>query len=380
MILASSRTAIFSLVAAAGALHAADPLLPDTAPAPVRPGMHLLWSDEFDREGPADPAVWSHENGFVRNQELQWYQPANAACKGGVLRIEGRKERVPNPKYVAGSTDWKTSRQYAEYTSSSITSSGRKTWQFGHIAVRARLDAQAGSWPAIWTLGSRGEWPSNGEVDLMEFYQVGGVPTILANLAWGTATRWQAKWNSKTRAYSTFTAKDPDWARKFHLWTMDWTRDSIVLRLDGAVMNAASLAGTKNADGTNPFQDRSQYILLNLAMGGNGGDPSRARFPMLYEVDYVRVYQNGPVGTSARDESSDWSIRPRAGTPGLFVATRSGSEVPAHLEVFDPGGRQVASLEFATESVHLDFRAKARGVYLVRLHEGGTVRSTTVVR
>lgn len=105
------------------------------------------------RIGNPDPKFWSSESGFARNEELQWYQSRNAACKNGVLRIERRKERVRNPNYSAGSSSWKTNRQYAEYTSSSITTSGRKTWQFGRVEVRARLDAQMGSWPAIWTFG-----------------------------------------------------------------------------------------------------------------------------------------------------------------------------------------------------------------------------------
>ena len=33
----------------------------------------LVWSDEFDVEG--EPSTeWSYESGFVRNEELQWYQ------------------------------------------------------------------------------------------------------------------------------------------------------------------------------------------------------------------------------------------------------------------------------------------------------------------
>ena len=41
----------------------------------------------------------------------------------------------------------------------------------------------------------------------------------------------------------------------------------------------------------NPF-DKPQYILLNLAMGGdNGGEIDDASLPIRYEEDYVRVYQ-----------------------------------------------------------------------------------------
>ena len=35
----------------------------------------MVWHDEFNQNGPPDPANWGYERGFVRNQELQWYQP-----------------------------------------------------------------------------------------------------------------------------------------------------------------------------------------------------------------------------------------------------------------------------------------------------------------
>jgi hypothetical protein len=38
----------------------------------------LTWADEFDQSGRPNPQNWTYENGFVRNEELQWYQPQNA--------------------------------------------------------------------------------------------------------------------------------------------------------------------------------------------------------------------------------------------------------------------------------------------------------------
>lgn len=368
----ASSAALLALLCAALA-SAADPMLPDTDAPPARAGMKLFWNDEFASDGRPDPRFWSSESGFARNEELQWYQSQNAICQGGVLRIEGRKERTKNPNYSAGSSSWKTNRQYAEYTSSSITTSGRKTWQFGRVEVRARLDAQMGSWPAIWTLGARGEWPSNGEVDIMEFYPSGTTPLFHANLAWGTATRWQAAWNSKTKTLSSFTSKDPDWTKKFHVWTMDWTKDSIILSLDNTVMNAASLANTKNNDGTNPFQDRPQYILLNLAIGSNGGSPANAKFPMVYEVDYVRVYQTGSSSISDRLAAKDWKIAPIPGTPGRFLLTQS-VDPEAHWEIRDATGRLVLEHQ-AGDAIHVDLGGEPSGVYIARLrtHAGSAV-------
>jgi beta-glucanase (GH16 family) len=248
-------------------------------------GYKLVWSDEFDVDGRPNTANWRYENGFVRNEEDQWYQPDNATVQGGVLVIEARREQKLNPNYQAGSTDWKRNRQYAEYTSSSLITSGLRSWQYGRFEMRGRIDTRAGMWPAWWTLGNSGEWPSNGEIDIMEFYN----GRVLANVACGTSTRYTAKWDSVTKAISSFN--DPQWSSKFHVWRMDWDDTKIDLYLDDALMNTSNLSDMLNADGTSPFKQPA-YMILNLAIGGqNGGDPTNTTFPARYEIDYVRVFQ-----------------------------------------------------------------------------------------
>jgi beta-glucanase (GH16 family) len=252
--------------------------------------MTLVWHDEFNNTGKPDSTSWIYENGFVRNLELQWYRSENANCAGGVLLIEGKREKVRNPGYVSGSSDWRKERQFAEYTSASILTQNHRQWLFGRFEIRARIDTTTGSWPAIWTLGVSKPWPSNGEIDIMEFYRIKGVPTILANFAWASAARGVAKWDDLKKPLSDFTSAVPDWTKKFHVWRMDWTKDSIALYLDNKILNSTAVSETVNPDGFNPFL-QPHFILLNLALGGNGGDPSKSLFPIRYEVDYVRVYQ-----------------------------------------------------------------------------------------
>ena len=124
----------------------------------------------------------------------------------------------------------------------------------------------------------------------MEFYRVKGLPTILANVAWGTEKRNVAKWHTERIPFTKFRTSDPKWSKKFHVWRMDWTPEFIKLYLDDELLNTTMLSETINSDGSNPFT-KPQYLLLNLAIGGNGGDPARAKYPIKYEVDYVRVYQ-----------------------------------------------------------------------------------------
>lgn len=275
-----------------GIAQAAPTTAPQAMPkenlAAVAPlGMKLVWADEFDRDGAPDPAKWNFEQGFVRNEEAQWYQSDNAVIKDGHLIIEARREIKPNPNYEAGSSNWRRNRPHIEYTSSCLTTSGKAAWKYGHFEMRARIDTRSGLWPAFWTVGQSGEWPAGGEIDIMEFYR----GHLLANIAWGTNKRWNAKWNSKSKAITEFG--DPDWSQKFHVWTMDWNENSLTLAVDGLVLNTQDLSHTFNGDaeGKNPFH-APQFLLLNLAVGGqNGGDPTGTQFPARFEIDYVRVYQ-----------------------------------------------------------------------------------------
>lgn len=254
----------------------------------------LVWSDEFNVEGKPDSAFWSFENGFARNEEAQWYSPNNASCKNGVLVIEARLEDVINPDYKEGSSDWRNSRDKAVITSSSIRTMGKKEFTYGRLEVRAKIPVEGGAWPAIWTLGSNMEWPSCGEIDIMEYYRIKEVPHILANAAWGSDKRYTAVWNTKTVPFTYFTDKNKDWASEFHLWRMDWDEQAIKLYLDDELINEIPLSTTANGklgEGKNPFM-QPHYILLNLAIGGiNGGKINMEAFPMRYEIDYVRLYQ-----------------------------------------------------------------------------------------
>jgi len=271
---------------------------PTTKYAPVASyeGYSLVWHDEFDNDGlPSND--WTFEQGFQRNEELQWYQDKNATVYDGCLVIEGRKEQVVNPNYAESSGDWKLNRKYAEYTSSSVTTQNSFSFHFGRIEVRAKIPTATGSWPAIWLLGNQWEWPNNGEVDILEYYIKNGRPSILANACWGDKGLWQAVWNESVTPFSHFTGNDKDWAKKFHVWRMDWDENYMSIYVDGELLNKIDLSTTYNKgyddNYENPFTSNvmKHYIILNLAIGSNGGTPDISKFPLRYNVDYVRVYQ-----------------------------------------------------------------------------------------
>jgi len=246
----------------------------------------LIWSDEFDKNGSPDTLNWRYEKGFVRNEELQWYQPENARCENGLLIIEAKREEKPNPMYAEGSTDWRRNRQTIQYTSSCLITREKKTWLYGRFEMRAKIDISPGMWPAWWTLGIEKRWPANGEIDIMEYYR----GMLLANIAC-LGNNAKAEWYSNR--FPTDSLGGNKWASQFHVWRMDWTVEYIALYVDNQLLNKVNVDQLVNKDGSgfNPFK-QPHYLLVNLAIGGqNGGDPQQTSFPRKLEVDYIRVYQ-----------------------------------------------------------------------------------------
>jgi beta-glucanase (GH16 family) len=253
---------------------------PVDAPA----GWELAWHDEFERAPCPPPWRWSYEHGFVRNEEDQWYQPANAFCERGALVLEARRVEVTNPFYVPGSRDWRLNREQATYTSASILS--KRSFTYGRFEVRARIDPRAGSWPTFWTLGSERDWPQGGEVDVMEYY----TGMVRANVC--KPLRRRCRWSIARRSPDRL---GKGWAERFHVAAMEWNSRWIDLFLDGERVNRFAVADAVRPGQPNPYVDTPQNLMLSQAIGGeNGGDPEGTEFPVRFEVDYVRVFRRAP--------------------------------------------------------------------------------------
>lgn len=128
---------------------------------------------------------------------------------------------------------------------------------------------------------------------------VAGVPHVHANVCWGSNSRWNAVWNSQKVPFSEIKGNNSRWEEQFHVWRMDWDENVMNLYLDDRLLNSIDLNQTWNGSpwdlpdgkGINPFRNHPHYIILNLAIGSNGGTPDLSAFPLSYEVDYVRYYK-----------------------------------------------------------------------------------------
>jgi beta-glucanase (GH16 family) len=216
-----------------------------------------------------------YEEGFVRNGESQYYtreRLENARVENGMLVIECRKEHF-QPAHHAP----------VEYTSASLTTLNKASWQYGRIEVRAKLPEGKGVWPAIWTLGAnekKAGWPACGEIDIMEF------------VGWETNNIHGTVHYSVDGRHAhdgcTYGTRRP--SDDFHIYALEWNADRIDFYFDTNKYHTVFIDKAGHGD-DNPFR-KPHYLLLNFALGGDWGRAiDDAILPQKYLIDYVRIYQ-----------------------------------------------------------------------------------------
>jgi len=234
----------------------------------------LVWADEFDYSGLPNPEYWGYEEGYVRNNEVQYY-------------VAGRLEnsRVENGRLII--TALNDNFEGLGITSASIKTQHKIDLHYGRVEVRAKLPVGKGAWPAIWTLGVNREevgWPGCGEIDIMEW--LGWMP----NFIWGSLYTTKVNGTVSPRLSRYIVRSPNNVSTQFHTYAMEWDSTQIRMFFDDKNYKTYRKSGMSITEWS-PFT-KPHYLLLNLAMGGNsGGKIDLNQFPFVYEIDYVRYYQ-----------------------------------------------------------------------------------------
>ena len=238
--------------------------------------MELVFSDEFDGTE-LDDSKWTHETGGHGwgNSELQYYTDGdNTSVEDGKLKITAKKE------YYSGKF----------YTSSRIN--GKEDFTYGRLEFSAKVpDYKAkGVWPAGWMLGTAikqgTSWPLCGEIDIMEY--VSRRPNYFFQ-----TIHTESNNHSSGTQIGTGDLFLSDIEESYHVYGILWTPKSLKFYLDTPDNVQLTFNKTVGAGvSTWPF-DKPFYFLFNQAVGGSfGGDVDDSALPSVFEIDYVRVYQN----------------------------------------------------------------------------------------
>lgn len=144
-----------------------------------------------------------------------------------------------------------------DFVSGRLETNGKFKFKYGTAAVRAKLSAGPGLWPAFWALGTA-RWPDTGEIDILE---------NVGESRWTNFAMHGPGYSGDTPLTSRATFAPTNDITAWHIYSVDWTADELVFRVDGFEKYRVTRA-TVSRYGAWAFDDE-KYLLLNLALGGS---------------------------------------------------------------------------------------------------------------
>src|SRR6478736_7614032 len=204
-----------------------------------------------------DRTKWNVEiSGNTYNNEQQAYVdsdatiffssgPEAAGAHNGALIVKG----LYQGGYVS-----KEGKSY-DFLSGRMNTRGKVEFVNGTAAARIKLTEGPGLWPAFWALGS-GRWPDTGEIDIMEY---------VGEHDWTSVALHGPGYSGNTPLVSKAYFKPNLDVTQWHVYSVDWTQESLVFKFDGNITYTATRAMIEKY-GRWAF-DKPKFLILNLALG-----------------------------------------------------------------------------------------------------------------
>jgi len=243
----------------------------------------LFWNDEFTGTE-LDATKWNVGDGKTDNS---YRVPKNVKVDNGVLILSARRENYKD----------------RPYTTSSVTTARKFSFQYGRLEFRARLTYGQGLHPALWTMGDSYlttsdelGWPVCGEIDVMEMtgrgsesekYTQKANSITTHNLHWGPNR--DEHYALSDRMFNDHRLEDGVVADSYHIYAIEWDENSIKFFFDDELLNEISLDDPTMG---NAFR-QPHWLIMDISL--YKWEPEcvddTTPFPQSMYVDYVRVYK-----------------------------------------------------------------------------------------
>jgi beta-glucanase (GH16 family) len=297
------------------------------------------WSDEFNATvsgTPPDPSKWTFDAGGDGwgNRELEVYcvtgsatpAPCNITQPNAFQDGHGHLiiQAVRTSSDPAPSGTW---------TSARLKTLGLQDFQYGRLESCMKLPVGAGLWPAFWMLGTHGEWPTGGEMDIMENVPAtggagGGLgPTVIESTIHGPSTAQKGIYSLAADFTLPNGKRIDDADPSCHVYGAIWSPFMVQIYVDDWRKPFFIRTASDVPPGGRWIFNAPFYFIMNLAVGGEWPGPpdDTTPSPSKVVVDYVRVYkpsnENGP-GMSASPISMKGGS---TGSTALRLTSLSGS-------------------------------------------------------
>jgi beta-glucanase (GH16 family) len=331
---------------------------------------NLVWGDEFDGNGAINSSKWFPQTQLPDgnswyNGELQHYtnRQVNSNIINRILNIVAKKETFTQQ----GKTK--------QFTSARLNS--KFAFKYGRVEVRAKLATGSGTWPAIWMLGKNVietgsywtssfgtvNWPTCGEIDIMEH--------------WGTNQNYvQSAMHTPSSSGNTVNLGGriiPTASTQFHIYSLEWSATSMIFSVDNVVHYVYNPT-VKNAS-TWPF-DAEQYLLLNVAIESN---IATNFVQSAMEVDYVRIYQQGPLAIENNIKPNDLLLFPNPTIDKLNLKIQD-NQIGSQVIIYSILGQELNSYILNTEETSLVISHYKKGIYLLKINTNSGIQTYKFIK
>lgn len=270
---------------------------------PDRSGYELNWQDDFSGNS-VNTGLWTvADTNVPTNNSLQDYLPSQVTVEAGNLVITSENVASRGLPYRSGLV-----------TSTALQKHGR--WE-----VRAKLPTSRGMWPAIWLLGDTPNWPSLGEIDIME--NRGDEPTMTSSaFHWGTNPPYSHSFIAHEQK-SRHNGQLVNYHNSFHDYAVEWDPKQIRFYVDDvhhATVRDSDVGGFLSNNVGN------MRLIINTAVGGDFLDnpDSTTVWPQRFEIDHVYAYTRLAEGPTLTFENGGFEARGGS----LAGWTTFGNDIP----------------------------------------------------
>jgi beta-glucanase (GH16 family) len=265
----------------------------------------LVFSDEFDgntlnqnkwRTSFPYPPPYDRLHGFLTNStvpcEQQLYLDQNVVVENGFCHLLAKKESIT----YGGIT--------VPFTAGMIHTKDPHKYKYGKFEIRCKIPNGNGFWPAFWMWGGH-------EIDVFE------IENNDPELIHCTIHRDGKKWGEAFDSGLNLTAD-------FHTYTVIWEREHITWLLDGNIIRRVPRYFTTLGQPVywcpvHPgsyteilLPNTEMNVIANFAIGGNCSGfgcctDDSTPFPSEMLIDYIKVWQRIPSGSSGDLRFKAWS-------------------------------------------------------------------------
>ena len=230
----------------------------------------LVWEDDFKRNQ-LDTTKWAKipRGKSDWNNYMSDYDKLYEVKEGNLVLRGIGNEVLPNDT--------------APFLTGGVYTKGKRTFGFGRLEIRAKLNPAKGAWPAFWMLPNDAKWPDGGEIDIMKrlshdklIYQ-----TVHSRYTQTDSLRLNPP-------ASSIVGMNPN---NYNVYALEKYPDSLVFYVNDTRTKNYPRIKTDH-EGQFPFADQEFYLLLDMQLGGSWvGAVNPDELPVEIYVDWVRYYE-----------------------------------------------------------------------------------------